>query len=185
MNDIATPLAAPPAGGLRATWNRIADRISPWVSDALLALCARFALGAIFFLSGRTKVEGFLNTALAGLQDVADGILRVIAFLEQRVREIQELIKRIETYLDIPFQISFPSAKVLLLITNGTAGVITGLTGATDKPTSASKVSAKALYVVGACPVLHDHEVYQPGDELELTAAEAARLDGKVAAANA
>ncbi len=56
---------------------------------------------------------------------------------------------------------------------------------ATDKPTAASKVSAKALYIVGDCPVLHDHEVYQPGDELELTTAEAARLAGKVAAANA
>jgi hypothetical protein len=60
-----------------------------------------------------------------------------------------------------------------------------GGAGATDKPTTASKVSAKALYVVGTCPVLHDHEVYQPGDELELTAAEAARLDGKVEAAKA
>jgi putative oxidoreductase len=63
MNDLATPLAVPPAVGLRTTWNRIADRISPWVSDALLALCARFALGAIFFLSGRTKVEGFLTVS--------------------------------------------------------------------------------------------------------------------------
>lgn len=60
-----------------------------------------------------------------------------------------------------------------------------GGAGATDKPAAASKVSAKALYVVGTCPVLHDHEVYQPGDELELTAAEAARLDGKVEAAKA
>jgi len=102
-----------------------------------------------------TKVEGFLNTALAGLQDVADGILRVIAFLEQRVREIQELIKRIETYLDIPFQISFPSAKVLLLITNGTAGVITGLTGATDKPTEGRNgYAGGGVIVAGSAPAI-------------------------------
>lgn len=63
MNDIATPLAARPAIGPRAAWNRIADRLSPWVSDALLALGARLALGAIFFLSGRTKVEGFLTVS--------------------------------------------------------------------------------------------------------------------------
>ena len=44
---------------------------------------------------------------------------------------------------------------------------------------------AKTLYLVGACPVLHDHEVYQPGDKLELTEAEAARLGGKVTAATA
>lgn len=60
-----------------------------------------------------------------------------------------------------------------------------GGAGATYKPTAASKASVKSLYVVGACPVLHDHEVYQPGDELELTAAEAARLAGKVAPASA
>ena len=48
---------------------------------------------------------------------------------------------------------------------------------------TASASKAKALYLVGACPVLHDHEVYQPGDELELTEAEAARLGGKVTAA--
>ena len=65
------------------------------------------------------------------------------------------------------------------------AAAADGGAGATDKPKAASKASAKALYVVGACPVLHDHEVYQPGDELELTAAEAARLNGKVAAAQA
>lgn len=102
-----------------------------------------------------TKVEGFLNTALTGLQDVADGILRVIAFLEQRVREIQELIKRIETYLDIPFQISFPSAKVLLLITNGTAGIITGLTGATDKPSEGrSGYAGGGVIVAGSAPAI-------------------------------
>ncbi len=61
MNDIVAALAAPAATGLRASWNRIANLVSPWVSDSLLALCARIALGAIFFLSGRTKVEGFLT----------------------------------------------------------------------------------------------------------------------------
>ena len=65
-----------------------------------------------------------------------------------------------------------------------TTGAAThGGAGAETKPKAASK--AKALYLVGACPVLHDHEVYQPGDELDLTAAEAARLNGKVAAAKA
>lgn len=60
MNDIATAVAAPPAG-IRATWGRIADALSGVVNHSLLALCARIALGAIFFMSGRTKVEGFLT----------------------------------------------------------------------------------------------------------------------------
>jgi putative oxidoreductase len=46
---------------VRASWNRMANAISALVSDALLGLAARMALGAIFFLSGRTKVEGFLS----------------------------------------------------------------------------------------------------------------------------
>lgn len=61
MNDIAATLAAPSIQGWRATWNRLADHASGWVSHGLLALCARLALGAIFFQSGRTKVEGFLT----------------------------------------------------------------------------------------------------------------------------
>ncbi len=63
MNDIASPSVPPSAARLRAAWNENADRLSGWVSHALLALCARFALGAIFFLSGRTKVDGFLTVS--------------------------------------------------------------------------------------------------------------------------
>ena len=47
--------------GPRAAWNRAADRVSDLVSHGLLALCARVAIGAIFFLSGRTKVDGILT----------------------------------------------------------------------------------------------------------------------------
>lgn len=65
---------------------------------------------------------------------------------------------------------SSPQPKPTGAATNGGAG-------AKEKPT--------ALYVVGACPVLHDHEVYQPGDELELTEIQAARLDDKVTPAKA
>lgn len=58
-------------------------------------------------------------------------------------------------------------------------------TGAAANGGAGAKEKPKALYVVGACPVLHDHEVYQPGDELELTEIQAARLDDKVAPAKA
>jgi putative oxidoreductase len=61
MNDAASALSSTPLAGLRATWNRIADALSGWVGHSLLAVCARLALGAIFFQSGRTKVEGLLT----------------------------------------------------------------------------------------------------------------------------
>jgi putative oxidoreductase len=59
MNDAS----AQPASelGLRARWNRIADRLSAITGHAMLALVARIAIAAVFFLSGRTKVEGFLH----------------------------------------------------------------------------------------------------------------------------
>ena len=47
--------------GLRGRWSRIADFLTHLVSHALLSLTARVAVAAIFFLSGRTKVDGFLT----------------------------------------------------------------------------------------------------------------------------
>lgn len=61
MTDAATAIADVPGTGLRAAWNRLADAASARVSHSVLALGARLALGAIFFLSGRTKVEGLLT----------------------------------------------------------------------------------------------------------------------------
>ena len=60
MNTAQT-LASTRADGLRGAWNRIADTLSAWLSDGLLALMARIAVAAIFFLSARTKVDGLLT----------------------------------------------------------------------------------------------------------------------------
>jgi putative oxidoreductase len=57
----ATSSAA--VGGLRGAWNRIADRMTDLVGHTVLAVAARVAVAAIFFLSGRTKVEGLLTVS--------------------------------------------------------------------------------------------------------------------------
>lgn len=44
-----------------AVYNECAQRLSRLISGTLLALAARFALAAIFFFSGRTKVDGLLT----------------------------------------------------------------------------------------------------------------------------
>ena len=49
------------ASGLRGLWNRTAERLAYPISHGVLALVDRFAIAAIFFYSGRTKVEGFLT----------------------------------------------------------------------------------------------------------------------------
>jgi putative oxidoreductase len=51
--------AAAPAW--RAAWNRAADALEGALAHAVLALAARFGVGAVFFLSGRTKVDGLLT----------------------------------------------------------------------------------------------------------------------------
>ncbi len=50
-----------PASGLRHHWNRIAERLQRLLGDSLLCLVARFGIASVFFLSGRTKVEGLLT----------------------------------------------------------------------------------------------------------------------------
>jgi putative oxidoreductase len=47
--------------GLRNTWNRFADILSSAVCHGTLALAGRVSIAAIFFMSGRTKVEGWLT----------------------------------------------------------------------------------------------------------------------------
>src|SRR3990172_8824572 len=48
---------------MRNLWNRIADSLDALVSHGLLSLAARFGVGTVFFLSGRTKVEGILTVS--------------------------------------------------------------------------------------------------------------------------
>jgi putative oxidoreductase len=61
MNNAAASVTDPSARGLRAAWNRAADNLTTLVPHWLLALAARVAVAAIFFLSGRTKVDGLLT----------------------------------------------------------------------------------------------------------------------------
>ncbi len=47
--------------GARGAWNRAAEQSTRWITDNLLALIARVSIAAVFFQSGRTKVDGFLH----------------------------------------------------------------------------------------------------------------------------
>lgn len=42
-------------------WNRLADGLQHLLPDALLYLLVRVGIASVFFLSGRTKVEGLLS----------------------------------------------------------------------------------------------------------------------------
>ncbi|PWU31639.1 MULTISPECIES: DoxX family protein [unclassified Pseudomonas] len=47
--------------GLLHHWSRLADTLQRLLGDSFLCLVARLGIASIFFLSGRTKVEGFLS----------------------------------------------------------------------------------------------------------------------------
>jgi putative oxidoreductase len=61
LQSSAEPIANDNPRGLRAQWNATAERLMRIVSHDVLALATRVAIAAIFFYSGRTKVEGFLT----------------------------------------------------------------------------------------------------------------------------
>lgn len=50
-----------PTHGLRQRWNRLAEQVQALLVDSVLCLVARLGIASIFFLSGRTKVEGLLT----------------------------------------------------------------------------------------------------------------------------
>ena len=60
MHTTHAPAGTAPAphSGLKGLWNGLAERLEQLTPHGLIALAARFALAGIFWMSGRTKVEG-------------------------------------------------------------------------------------------------------------------------------
>ena len=56
-----TTASGNPPAGLRGLWHDTASQLTRLVPHDALALIDRVAIGTIFFLSGRTKVEGWLS----------------------------------------------------------------------------------------------------------------------------
>jgi putative oxidoreductase len=59
--DAIRTTSFPVDGSARGLWNRLAERLNQLIGDSLLVLIARLSIAAIFFMSGRTKVSGFLT----------------------------------------------------------------------------------------------------------------------------
>lgn len=60
-HDARLPVRKGVLARLRAGWNAAADLASRIIGHSLLALVCRLAIAAIFFMSGRTKVSGWLT----------------------------------------------------------------------------------------------------------------------------
>ncbi|UPG96051.1 DoxX family protein [Luteibacter aegosomatissinici] len=59
MDSPATTI--PASRSLRSRWNTLAEHLERGVGHSFLALVCRVSIAAIFFQSGRTKVDGFLT----------------------------------------------------------------------------------------------------------------------------
>lgn len=80
-------------------------------------------------------INGFLQALSDAIRNFAESILRLIAFLENRIRETQRLIRRINALLQSLLTFSFPTGgSALLLSSKGTGGLLADLLSATDKP---------------------------------------------------
>ncbi len=119
MNHHTQPMTVPPAAakdGLRARWNTAAAWLERIVSHNLLALACRLSIAAIFFYSGRTKVEGLLM--------VTDGAVELFRTEYKLPLLSPELAAHLAAYAEH----LFPLLLVLGLFTRLSALALLGMT---------------------------------------------------------
>jgi putative oxidoreductase len=116
MNTATTSAAAPAERGLRSAWNRLADRLTRWIGHDLIALAARFAVAGIFFLSGRTKVDGWFTVT-----EEATALFREEYRLPVAPPELAAHVAAYAEHL-------FPLLLALGLFTRGAALALLGMT---------------------------------------------------------
>jgi putative oxidoreductase len=109
-------IASPPVTGPRGLYNRLAARLDALVTHDVLALAARLGMGAVFWLSGRTKVDGWFS--------VSDGA--VTLFAEEY--RLPLLPPEIAAHLAAYAEHLFPLLLVLGLGTRGAALALLGMT---------------------------------------------------------
>jgi putative oxidoreductase len=102
--------------GLRAAYNRIAGRLEAWIGHDLLALAARFGIAGVFWLSGRTKVEGALT--------VSDNAVALFA----DEYKVPLLPPELAAHLAAYGEHLFPVLLVLGLLTRASALALLGMT---------------------------------------------------------
>jgi putative oxidoreductase len=102
--------------GLRAAYNRLAGRLEAVIGHDLLALAARLGVAGVFWLSGRTKVEGVLT--------VSDNAVALFADEYRLPLLPPELAAHLAAYAEH----LFPILLVLGLLTRASALALLGMT---------------------------------------------------------
>ena len=99
------------------------------------------------------NVERVLLGILDGLQGLVDKIITYIEAIQARIYQLQALIEKIRALLNSLQFFDLPSFSGLLLVENGTTGVINGLVASENKPAdSGLTYGAGALFIFGGLP---------------------------------
>jgi putative oxidoreductase len=112
----STTTAPPSVSGPRALYNRAAEMLTSLIGHDLLALAARFGIAGVFWLSGRTKVEGWLS--------VTEGAVALFADEYRLPLVPPELGAHLAAYAEH----LFPVLLVLGLFTRASALALLGMT---------------------------------------------------------
>ena len=102
--------------GPRALYNRVAQWLETWIGHDLLALAARFGIAGVFWLSGRTKVDGWLLVSE-----------NAVALFEDEYK-VPLLSPELEAHLAAYAEHLFPVLLVIGLATRVSALALLGMT---------------------------------------------------------
>jgi len=108
--------SAPTTSGPRALYNCGADRLNTLIGHDLIAIAARLGIGAVFWLSGRTKVEDWLT--------LSDNAVALFADEYKLPLVAPQLAAHLAAYAEH----LFPLLLVLGLFTRASALALLGMT---------------------------------------------------------
>ena len=101
------------------------------------------------------KIEKFLMAILDALQGLIDEIIRYIEGIQSRIGQLQALIEYIRSLLRMIDVFALPSCSALVLVENGTDGILQGLVMAEDAPSdSRSSYGGGVVVALGGLPLL-------------------------------
>jgi len=83
-----------------------------------------------------TAIENWVRTLADALQSLADAIVKYIEFVQAQIIELQQLIRRINALIQslLAFSFALPQFSGLMLLSEGTDGLMADLVAADNKP---------------------------------------------------
>ena len=119
-------------------------------------IAVRFFDQALIPLEGiLSDIEKFLLGILDGLKGMIDKIIAYIDAIQARIYQIQALLEMIRAVLNSLKVFDLPAFSALVLVENGTDGLITGLVSAKNKPSDgAIAYGGGVVAIAGGMPTV-------------------------------